>query len=114
MGFQIILSVLIFIAIIKLCTQFFKRHMDLVTFSFFLACWILGFFLIWSMRFLNKIGDLLGLAYGVNILVYSGIFLIFYCLFIGALKIYKLEKDIGKMVKKETLKDFIGRYNLKR
>ena len=113
MGFQIILSTLIFLVIIRLCAQFYKGRIAAALFLFFLWIWGMSLILIWNIKFLNKIAHSLGLYQGVNILIYCGLFLLFYLAYLGVLKFYKLEQDINKLVRKSAIDDFLKRHKEK-
>jgi len=113
MGFQIILSGLILVALIRLSVQFYKKHINSFVLLFFLAIWGVVLFLTWNAGLLNKFGRLLGIERGATILVYIGLFMLFYYVFVSMLKFYKLEQNIDKLVKKDAIRNFLERYNLK-
>lgn len=110
MGFQIILSVLIIIAIIKLTIRFYKREINRFYFILFLTIWSLIFLLDLNNSFVKKIGYVLGMQTGANVLVYIGMFLLFYYVFVSEVKFYKMERDIHELVKKNAKEDFMNRY----
>lgn len=112
MWFQVSLSLLVLVAVIRLFVQFKKRHINLFTFSFFLIVWLSVLFLNWNNSPLNKIGKLLGLERGADILVYVGLFLLFYYVFVSTIKFYKLEQDINKLVRRDAIEDFCKKYNI--
>jgi hypothetical protein len=110
MGFQIIFSALIFMAVIRLCVQFRKKNIKPFFFFFFISVWVLVLFLNWNKPFLKMIGHLLGIERGAAILVYFGFFLVFYYIFVSLIKFYKIEQDINKLITKEAVNDFLKRY----
>ncbi len=107
MGFQICLSTLILIAITRLIIQFHKKHINPFFFLFFLIIWCSVFFLNWNNALLNKFGNLLGMERGADVLVYIGLFLLFYYMFASIIKSYKIERDIDKLVRKDAVDDFL-------
>jgi len=106
MGFQIFLSVLVLIAMIRLIVQFIKKHINLFYFLFFTTVWSLAVFLSWNVPLLNKIGQSLGMQRGATMLVYMALFILFYFLFVGITKFYRLEQDINKLVKNDAVRNF--------
>jgi len=93
--------------------QFYKKHINAFSFFFFLTAWAFVLFLNWNNAFVRKIGDLLGKREGARILVYAALFLLFYYVFISAIKFYKLEQNINTLIRKEAINDFLKRYNIK-
>lgn len=112
MGFQIILSLLIVVAIIRLFVQFYKKHINFFFFFFFLTVWSMVLFLNWNNPLLNRLGSFLGIKRGATILVYIGLFLLFYFAFVSIIRFYELEQDVNKLVKKDAIDDFLKRYNI--
>lgn len=112
--FQMFLSLLVIIAIIRLIVQYYKKHINTFFFLFFLAVWCLVFFLNWNNAILNKFGHLLGIERGATILVYIGLLLLSYSVFVGIIKFYKVEQDIDKLVQKDAVNGFLKRYGTKR
>lgn len=112
MGFQILLSLLVFIVVIRLFVQFRKKHINFFFFFFFLMVWLLVLFFNWNNNLLNKIGNTLGLERGVDFLVYTALFLLFYYVFVSIIRFYRLEQEINKLVRKDAINDFLKRYNI--
>lgn len=112
MVFQVLLSLLIFIAIVRLFIQLRKKHINLFFFFFFLIIWSLVMFFNWNNILLNKIGKILGVERGVDILVYTALFLLFYYVFVSIIRFYKLEHEINMLVKRDAIRDFEERYNI--
>lgn len=112
MGFQILLSLLVLIVIIRLFVQYRGRHINFFFFLFFLIVWLLVLFFNWNNSLLNKIGNMLGLERGVDILIYTALFLLFYYVFVSIIRFYKLEHEINKLVRKDAINDFLKRYNI--
>lgn len=113
MGFQIILTLFIFIVICRLFVQFKKRNINLFFFLFFVIIWGIVLFFNWNNTLLNKLGNLLGLAKGADVLVYVALIFLFYYVFVSVIRFYKLEKEISKLVRKDAVGDFLKRYNIK-
>lgn len=113
MAFQIILSLLILVAIFRLCAQFYKKYINSFFFLFFFIVWSLILFLIWNTGLLNRIGRLLGIERGATILIYMALFFLFYYVFVTVIRFYKIEQDIDRMVRKDAVEDFLKRYDLK-
>jgi len=93
--------------------QFYKKHINAFSFFFFLTVWAFALFLNWDNAFIRKMGDLLGKREGARILVYAALFLLFYYVFISAMKFYKLEQDINTLIRKEAMNDFLKRYSIR-
>lgn len=110
MNFQIILSLLIIFAIIRLFFQLLKKHINLVEFLFFISAWLIVFFFNWNNDILNKIGKLFGVEKGASVLVYISLFFLFYYVFVSIVKFYRIEREINKLVRKDAVGDFLRRY----
>lgn len=110
MGLQIIMSLLIFAAIFRLCVQFYKKHVHLFFFLFFLMIWCFVLFLSWDNTLLNRMGYVLGIDRGATALVYLALFFLFYYVFVTIVRFYKIEQDIDKLVRKGAVEDFLKRY----
>lgn len=113
MGFQILWSVLIIFAIVRLFTQFHKKHISLFSFLFFLLAWGLVLLLNWNNALLNRFGHMLGIERGATVLVYVALFMLFYYVFISMIKFHKLEQEISKLVRKDAVSDFTKRHDIK-
>lgn len=113
MGFQIILTLLISVAIIRLIIQFYEKRINSFFLFFFLIIWSSIIFLSWNISFLNKIGGLLGIQRGATVLVYIGLFLLFYYVFVSIIRFYIIEQDINKLVRKSSVDEFLKKYNIK-
>lgn len=112
MGFQIILSLLVLVALIRLFVQYIKKNINHFFFIFFAIVWFSVLFFTWNIDILDKFGSLLGLERGADILVYIALFLLFYYVFVSIVKTYMLEDKISKLVRKDAINDFLKRYNI--
>lgn len=113
MGFQIIFSLLIIFAVLRSIDQFRRKRIRPFFFFFFLVVWCLVFFLNWNNPLLNRIGHQLGIERGATILVYLALFLLFYYAAISISNFYKIERDIRQLIKKNSIEDFLKKYNEK-
>lgn len=113
MGFKIILTVLVAVAIVRLVLRFYKMRINSFFFFFFMTIWSSVIFLTWNIGFLNKIGHLVGIERGATVLVYVGLFILFYYVFVSIIRFYILEQDINKLVRKNAIDDFVKKYNIK-
>ncbi len=113
MGFQILLSIFIVIGIIRLTVQFYKKQINSFFFIFFLLIWSVVLFFNWNNALLNKMGRVLGIDRGATVLVYAGLFLLFYHAFVSTIRFYELERNIDKLVRKDAVRDFVHRYGIK-
>lgn len=72
--------------------------------------WGVIFWLDLNNSFVKKIGNILGMQAGANVLVYIGMFLLFYYVFLSEVKFYKMERDIYELTKKNAKDDFLNKY----
>lgn len=112
MIFRIVLSILVIVAIARLCVQFYNKRINSFFLSFFLLVWGAVLFLTWNTAFLYKLGRLFGVQRGVNVLIYIGLFLLFYYAFVSLIRIYKIERDVDVLVKKMAINDFLKNYDV--
>lgn len=110
MIFQIILSLLIILVIIRLLSQLFRKYINYAVFFFFLSIWVFVFYLNWNNEILNKIGNVFGVERGVNLVIYTALFFLFYYVFVSIIKFYRIERQINKLVKKDAVDDFLKRH----
>ena len=113
MGFQLLLSILIIFALIRLFIQFHKKRISTLFFIFLLCVWIGVFFLNLNNDVVQKVGHFLGIADGVRVFVYVAIFLLFYYAVASMVKFHEMEKDINILVKKDEVDSFTRKYKLK-
>ncbi|MBD3271643.1 MAG: DUF2304 family protein [Elusimicrobia bacterium] len=112
MVFQYILTMLIGMAVLRLIIQYYKKRINSFFFIFFFCIWSVVLFFNWNNEFLNRIGHLFGIDRGATVLVYFGLFLLFYFVFVSLVRFYIVEHDINKLVMKTAVHDFIRKYNL--
>lgn len=113
MGFQILFTFVILLAILRLCIQFYKKSINSFFFLFFFIVWCIAIFLTWNVELLNNLGHLLGIERGANILVYFSLLFLFYYAFVTIIRLYKIEQEINILVKKDAVEDYFKNKQIK-
>ncbi len=103
MGSQIILSVVILFILFKTWHSYKTKQIS-KSFSFlWVLIWVIGLFVIFYPGLLSKVANLLNIGRGVDFALYVSIILLFYLVYKVNLKIEKLNRDLTKVVRKNSI-----------
>ena len=94
MFIQILLTIFIAFAIIKLIFRFN---------FWWLFFWIIAIIAVWVPDFLTKIANILGIGRGADLVLYVSVVAVFYLIFKIYVRFEKIERNITKIVRKDSL-----------
>jgi hypothetical protein len=101
---QIIALFIIAFFLARLSWQKQKKQISASEFIFWLVFWLLAAGAVITLRWLDKIVARLGFSgSGIDILLYSGVVVIFYFIFRLRLRLEKIERDITKIIREISL-----------
>lgn len=103
---QIILSILIFLIIFRLVLKFKKTELEITKFLIWVIFWSLTIVALWIPGLLTQIANFFGIGRGADLIFYISLLIIFYLIFKIYIKFEKIEKDITKIVRKNTLEKY--------
>jgi len=112
MVLQVILSLLILVAAIRLLAHFYKKRISLLFLIFFLTIWCLVLFLNWNSLLLNRFSDFLGIGRGAITLAFIGFFMLLYYVFVSLVRFYELEQEINKLARRDAIDDFMRHHDI--
>ena len=96
MFIQILLTIFIAFAIIKLIFRFN---------FWWLIFWIIAVVAVWVPDFLTKIANILGIGRGADLVLYVSVVAVFYLIFKIYVRFEKIERNITKIVRKDSLEE---------
>jgi len=96
MFIQILLTIFIAFAIIKLIFRFN---------FWWLFFWIIAIIAVWVPDFLTKIANILGIGRGADLVLYVSVVAVFYLIFKIYVRFEKIERNITKIVRKDSLEE---------
>jgi len=96
MFIQILLTIFIAFAIIRLISRFN---------FWWLIFWIIAVVAVWVPDFLTKIANILGIGRGADLVLYVSVVAVFYLIFKIYVRFEKIERNITKIVRKDSLEE---------
>jgi len=96
MFIQILLTIFIAFAIIRLISRFN---------FWWLIFWIIAVVAVWVPDFLTKIANILGIGRGADLVLYVSVVAVFYLIFKIYVRLEKIERNITKIVRKDSLEE---------
>lgn len=111
MPIQFILIILIILIILRLAYKLKTKEINLGQFFSWLFIWLVAISIIWYPQITTYLATRVGIGRGVDLVVYISIIVIFYLMFRLLLKIEKIEKQITKIVRSDSLKNVIDHEN---
>ena len=98
---QVIATGIILIILGQLIIKVIKDKASIIKIAFWLIFWLVALFVIWiPTDIIDKLGKLVGVGRGIDVLVYFSIILLFYNNLILRGKIDSIQKDVTKIVRK--------------
>ncbi|PWB38301.1 MAG: hypothetical protein C3F02_04830 [Parcubacteria group bacterium] len=102
---QIIITLFTVFILLKLFRQKQQSKISLTAFSTWLLLWLFVLVVFWQPNTATYLANLLGIGRGSDLVVYFSIIIIFYLLFKIFVRLNKLDSDLTKLVRQDTLKD---------
>ncbi|MFW6046233.1 MAG: DUF2304 family protein [Candidatus Woesearchaeota archaeon] len=104
--FRILLFIVIFLTLLKVYKQFKEGNLTFNQLFIWIFVWISFLIMLLIPDLLSIPANLLGVASPYNLFVYSSIFVLFYLIYRVYIKLEKIERDITKIVRKDSKEEF--------
>ncbi|MFH1376848.1 MAG: DUF2304 family protein [Candidatus Woesearchaeota archaeon] len=102
---QILLSIFILFAIIRLIVKFKKTDGKISESLLWFAFWVITVVAIWVPDFLTQVANFVGIGRGADLVLYVSVVVVFYLIFKIYVRLEKIERNITKVVRKDSLKE---------
>lgn len=102
---QILLSLFIFFALIKIINRFLAKELSFLSLIFWLLFWSAVIIVVWQPNLSTGLANRLGVGRGTDLVMYISVVVLFYLIFRLTVKIEKMERNITKVVRKIALLD---------
>jgi small membrane protein len=102
---QIIVSIFLILIIIKTLNRYQKKDLSLKETLAWLIVWVGTGIIFWFPQYTTKIANILGIGRGADLITYSSIIILAYLIFRIFIHLDKIEKNITKLTRKDTLDD---------
>ncbi|MBI5023318.1 MAG: DUF2304 family protein [Candidatus Magasanikbacteria bacterium] len=96
---QILLSLFIFFALIKVIGRWRAKEVSLGALIFWCVFWLIVLVVVWQPRLSTELANRLGVGRGTDLIMYVSVAALFYFIFRLTVRIEKMEKNITKIVK---------------
>lgn len=96
---QILLSLFIVFALIKVVGRFRAKEVSLGALIFWCLFWLIVLIVVWQPRLSTELANRLGVGRGTDLIMYVSVAALFYFIFRLTVRIEKMEKNITKIVK---------------
>lgn len=102
---QLLLSLFILFAFIKVIGRFRAKELSLPALFFWLIFWLVVAVVVWQPDWSTQLANRLGVGRGADLVMYLSIALLFYLTFRQTVRLEKMEKNITKIVRELTLRN---------
>lgn len=96
---QILLSLFIIFALIKVIGRFRAKEVSLGALVFWCLFWLIVLVVVWQPLLSTELANRLGVGRGTDLITYVSIAALFYFIFRLTVRIEKMEKNITKIVR---------------
>jgi len=83
----------------------FKKTDAKASGSLWLLFWIITVVAVWVPDFLTQVANLVGIGRGADLVLYVSVVVVFYLIFKIYVRLEKIERNITKVVRKDSLKE---------
>lgn len=101
---QILLSLFIIFALIKVIGRWRAKEISLMALIFWCLFWLIVLVVVWQPRLSTELANRLGVGRGTDLIMYVSVAALFYFIFRFTVRIEKMEKNITKIVKEMAKK----------
>ena len=100
---QILAVIFVIFALWRVIAKFKRNELRLAEFLMWLVFWVAVGVAFFTPESVTKIANLFGIGRGADLVLYVGVVAVFYFMFRIFVRLEKMERDITKVVRKETL-----------
>lgn len=102
---QILISLFALLALINLISKKKKALLKNSEFVIWLIFWLAVGIIVWIPNLTNIIATHLGIGRGADLVLYASVIILFYLIFKIYVKLEKMERNITKVVRRESLEN---------
>jgi len=102
---QILLILFFLFALSRVVLRYKKQELTIGSFVFWMLFWVLAGIVVVVPNSSAYLAEIVGIGRGADLVVYTTIALLFFMVFKLSVKIEKINKDITKIVREESLKE---------
>jgi small membrane protein len=102
---QIVITIFVF-ATLKETINEYRRHTIILYYTVFWSMvWFAILIIVWIPNLTGDLAKILGIARGIDSVVYISVVILFYLVFRLLVRFEKMEKQITQLVRRESLKE---------
>lgn len=101
---QILLSLFIIFALIKVIGRFRAKEVSFGAVIFWCLFWLIVLIVVWQPRLSTELANRLGVGRGTDLIMYVSVAALFYFIFRLTVRIEKMEKNVTKIVREMAKK----------
>ena len=106
MVIQIIVTIGIILLVFPTIYSAYKRKsISLFALIIWFIFWIAGLTIIWNPSIMVKISNFMGIARGIDTIVYLSIIFLFYMIFTQKIRMNEMKREMTQLVRKLAIKD---------
>lgn len=98
--FQILILIFVAFVITKSVKRLMKKEISLLLFLFWISIWVFVAVIGTFPVIIERAASLVGIGRGVDLVIYTAVFALFYFVFKIHVRVSKVEKDISQIVRK--------------
>ncbi len=101
---QVLAIIFVLFVLWRVVTKFKKNDLSVVEFLMWLFFWLAVIVAFITPASLTKLANLLGIGRGADLVLYVAVMVVFYLIFKIFIRLERMEKDITKIVRHDSLK----------
>lgn len=102
---QILLSLFLIFAFIKVIGRFRAKEISYWSLIFWLLFWIVVAMVVWQPNLSTELANRLGVGRGTDLVMYVSVAVLFYLMFRQTVRLEKMEKNVTKIVREIALRN---------
>ncbi len=102
---QILISLFALFAISRLIIKKTRQELKIPEFFIWLIFWLIASVVVWIPNVTNILANFLGIGRGADLVFYLSILILFYLIFKVYIKIERVEREITKVVRRDSLNE---------
>lgn len=104
MWIQILLSLFIVFALIKVAGRYRAKEVSILSLFFWLIFWLAVAVVVWQPNLATEVANRVGVGRGSDLVLYVSVAVIFYLIFRITVRLERMERNITKVVREISLK----------
>lgn len=100
---QILVVIFVIFALWRVIAKYRRQELRIADFLMWLVFWVAVGVAFFTPASVTRIANLLGIGRGTDLVLYVGVVAVFYFMFRIFVRLEKMERDITKVVRRETI-----------